>query len=526
MTGGLLVAHVDDANALVEAAVVDGLDVTAAERKQVRHAMSFERLGDEAPAVNECHAGELSSFFARSLLALAVAACGASGPPATQICTRVTQPQGLAAPSLDATIEREVATSRTTYVFRASRTANLVYALDCLAARSRCSFEAYESELALDDSDRESIRAWREVHHHLEGTIRPSEETSDPADLPIPGPSARSVAAHLRVAAYGADDVPGVLDCMSILLEPTDVARARSVIARFEPRLEKLWLARRASLASAADGFASLMSRPDVVAIVDSVARFYEPDLPPGARATFELLARPEHEGADYGEQLGDYALVEMVSKERPEERLDVVLHELFHRWFASAPYAKKRTLANAFATSSDPFGRAAYGLLNESLATSFGNGFVARAVNRPDFEKRLAKPLGLYHDRFIDPTVKAILDWLDRWIADNKTLYDPRFVDEYVAKVSSAFPKGVAPVLQLRPLVSAYEESLEDTEHHFYDAVSAGWTESENGFNAEARDLLARHPRWGTAIVVTSDHVDRVKGLDKTVDAAMDGGP
>ena len=55
VAGGLLVAHVDDADALVEAAVVDRLDVPAAEREEVRRAVPLERLRDEPTAVHECH---------------------------------------------------------------------------------------------------------------------------------------------------------------------------------------------------------------------------------------------------------------------------------------------------------------------------------------------------------------------------------------------------------------------------------------------------------------------------------------
>jgi hypothetical protein len=313
-----------------------------------------------------------------------------------------------------------------------------------------------------------------------------------------------------------------VLDRIAPFVEPGDVARAQSVLARFDSRFEKLWLARREELAAKVEGFAALMARGDVLAIVESVARFYEPDLPAGTRETFELLARPEHEGSDFGEQLGDHALVETRAKERPEERLDVVLHELFHRWYASAPYAKKKALVNAFARSRDPFARAAYGLLNESLATAFGNGLIARAVNRPDFDKRVAQPLGLYHDRFVDQNVKSILGLLERWTGEGKTLYDPRFLDEYVARVSAAFPKGTAPVLCLRPMVSVYESALESTEHHFFDAVSPGWSESEDAFGADARALLAKRSGWGAAIVVTAPHVDELKGLDKAVDGAL----
>ena len=49
MPGGLLVAHVDDANAFVEAAVVDRLDVAAAEGEEVRHAVPCSACATSRP---------------------------------------------------------------------------------------------------------------------------------------------------------------------------------------------------------------------------------------------------------------------------------------------------------------------------------------------------------------------------------------------------------------------------------------------------------------------------------------------
>jgi hypothetical protein len=50
VAGGLLVAHVDDADAHVEAAVVDVLDVPSAEGEEVRHALDLEGARYEVTA--------------------------------------------------------------------------------------------------------------------------------------------------------------------------------------------------------------------------------------------------------------------------------------------------------------------------------------------------------------------------------------------------------------------------------------------------------------------------------------------
>jgi hypothetical protein len=55
MRAGLVVAHVDDSDALAEAAVVDRQDVATAEREEVAHAGLLERPRDQLPAGQISH---------------------------------------------------------------------------------------------------------------------------------------------------------------------------------------------------------------------------------------------------------------------------------------------------------------------------------------------------------------------------------------------------------------------------------------------------------------------------------------
>ncbi len=66
VAGRLLVPDVDDADAVVEAPVVDGLDVAAAEGEEVRCAVAQERLGDESTAVDLSHAALIPRGAERS----------------------------------------------------------------------------------------------------------------------------------------------------------------------------------------------------------------------------------------------------------------------------------------------------------------------------------------------------------------------------------------------------------------------------------------------------------------------------
>jgi hypothetical protein len=417
---------------------------------------------------------------------------------------------------LDAAIVREVA-GPVTYVFRASRLMNGIYALDCAAGLMHCSSEGFARSLELDDGDRDALARWKELHLRYSGTFVSREESSDPPPLPIITPVPRGLLPHIRVAVT---DAPDALERLSIFLEPGDVAEAERVMRRFDARLERLWLARRAELAAKVDDFATLMARPDVVEIVGRVERFYAPEQPPHTREIIDLIARPKEQGSDYGEQLGDHAFVETRPEEKANERLDVVFHELCHRWFASAPWAKKRALVNAFVSSDAPFARIGYGLLDETLATAFGNGLVARAVDRADFESRLAKPRGLYNDPFIDAAAKATLPWLDAYTASNKTIYDAEFPSAYIERIASTFPNGAVPIAHMRPLASVYAKGLEEEDDHLRRVARPGWAESRGGFEKEGRGLLAEHPIWATAVLVLEAHIADVEGVERHVDA------
>ena len=57
--GDLLVAHVDDADALIDAAVVDVDDVAAAQREDRIHALVLQRLGDQVAAGNHARVAAL-----------------------------------------------------------------------------------------------------------------------------------------------------------------------------------------------------------------------------------------------------------------------------------------------------------------------------------------------------------------------------------------------------------------------------------------------------------------------------------
>jgi len=265
-----------------------------------------------------------------------------------------------------------------------------------------------------------------------------------------------------------------------------------------------------------------LASRDDLRTIADRVAGFYQPELPKGAAQIFELIARPKHDSPDMGEQLDAYALIEVQPDEPPEHRYDVIMHELFHAWFAAAAYDRKLALANRFLASGDASAVPAWGLLDEVLATAFGNGVIDRAVDREDFDKRSGRKNGLYNDPYIDGMAKVMLPKLEARLAAKRTLWDDDFVPEYLHAMGEAFPRGLPPVAFLQPLVCAYDASMRAAYDHLTELSRSHQTVSSDGLDdAETRALFADRPMWGSAVLVPLAKLGSLDGWTAVLDQA-----
>ncbi len=457
-------------------------------------------------------------------------ACALTLPWAPTACGSAhTEPRHVDVVSTDAgapkpalVLKREVTTGRIVFVYRASAFSNLVYQIDCMSGLMPCSRQAFEalwtSTLGLDDQDRAALREWAALHLRYSAQIHRSDEPTTPPPLPIWRTQPRSLDGRLLLCAYSAQGEADFLSRLALFVEPLDVEHAEQVVDRFKPRFERFWATRVDELADTVAAFARVTSRPEVLSTVDGVARFYEPELASLTRLTVELIARPEHDSTDHGQQLGDHAFAEVLPHKSAESRLDVILHELFHAWFAAATPDKQRALVQRFADSTDPLALVGYGVLNEALATALGNGLIGRLASPGDYENRMKKPLGLYHDRYVDPVAKAMVPVLDARLAAKKTLYGEDFFAEYMRVVKAALPDGAGPIAYLRPMASVYEHALADAERHLYDVVTANWIESEDDFTSVGAKLLREHPKWGTVLAVTSGHVDLLKNLPEVV--------
>jgi hypothetical protein len=343
---------------------------------------------------------------------------------------------------------------------------NLTYQLDCVAdADIPCSTENFRAlwgrELLRTARDSAMVGQWRAARARYSQEVAPKPEPGE-VSFPLSG-RFESLDLHERVRVAGLQSLSAndYASRLELLVLPRDRERLLEVVRHFQPRFDAWWR-REAAVAGArfAQATEALLRGERTSRRLASFARFYGSVLPPGDTLRFVLLYRPElvKEGTS-GQQIGTRSLVEFVPGERPEERMDVVIHELSHFLYSRTPAQALAALESRFiALAEGGSGGAvsAYNLLDEVLATTFGNGIVARDLLPPArFERLLATPGALYNQAAIDQGAKVTLRWMDAWLDAGRTIDDPDFVTRYVAGLDSALgPELRKPGLHLKRVV------------------------------------------------------------------------
>ncbi len=456
------------------------------------------------------------------MVALVALGCSGSARQAAAPCptTASTAPNdaSVAGPAHEARVDGK----RLSFVFRASRWSNLLYQLDCLAHLMPCSVAAYELEWAqqlggLSKADRAAIARWRSIRYRYQGRIEIQSGVEEP-ELPIPR-GATGVEAHIRLAAYAAAGPERYPSTVGLFMEPADVHESAAIIARFSARYARAYEKKDATLAAQASELAERIRSAQLDALVERVAAFYGSDLPPHTELTFELLSRPKHDSASYGQNRGRVSFVEIVPGEKADPRLAVVMHELFHFFFATAKRQDAARLANRFAESDDPLAYPAWGLLDESLAAAFGNGMVLEKLDSKELQRRLARPYGLYSDEFIDPVARKLLPRLPALLDNEGGLFSDELFQTYLALVHESFPHGLPPRAYLRPWVCLYQPSLESAYEALGEIAHSPMTVSESSVvPRRTNNILESRARWTRVIMLRRADLENLSGYRAAV--------
>lgn len=400
---------------------------------------------------------------------------------------------------------------------------NLVYQLDCLAGIMPCSTAAFHAlwheQLGWSADDDAAIVRWRHLRQHFEGELH-EHERPQPKTLVRVGDGSSGLGERQRWAGFDARGADDFVRLVNLVSAAGDADRLGAIVRRFEPRFARWWPTVAPRIDTFARQSAELLRQPRITALADQALRFYETDAGAGIRAPIHFVWRPDLGGQHdtHGQMLGGPSVVEILAGETAEKRMPVVLHELFHVFYARQPVAARARMLDAFAARPEPHALPALALLNEALATALGNGLID-AVLEPEINARTrAKPLGLYYDERINDAALGLLraGTLERLLA-TETLSSPAFVDAYVQATLAAFPGGVRPMDTLRVFAGASSEALAPARRALRKASRAndasGWTP----IDAAVVTAVREHPRQTMALFVTPAELDLLTPLVPT---------
>lgn len=395
---------------------------------------------------------------------------------------------GAAAPPAARALEKDVGGPALAFALRASPVANLTYQLDCMAYLEHCSRAAYRAlwgeKLQWGAEDDKRLEAWRALKLAYQGTIRFEEEGTEMAPgFPLLQDPVVQLEEKVRIAALQARTMDELGANLRLVMRPPDAARAVEILSALWPRFLGWW--ESAGLATAGpfiDQSAALIEAQGLVEFTLKVARFYQARLPRRAVVPIHVMVRPRtDQGSSNGERLEDQALIEVIEGERAEDRMDVVAHELFHYFHASADLAQAAALARGFVTAAHPASVAAAALVDEALATALGNGLVGRMLTPPEkFARCLARDECLYNDRVVDRAAKALMPVVERYLAEGKTLFSPSFPADFLEAAALVLAEA-GPALYLRTVTVAFDPPFQAAKEALTRAAQSGavWSSS-----------------------------------------------
>lgn len=323
---------------------------------------------------------------------------------------------------------------------RFNEIANLTYQLDCVGNLPvNCSAQnlndLWKREFLKSDEDRRMLKEWKRLRELYSAQVQINKSSENNSYF--------ALFDKIRIAGFQAASIEDYLTKLDLLTSPSDRREFERVVRNFAPRFNVWW---RSEATKTGDKFAAatdrLLRSPKVAAPLKEFYDFYQPALPDDYEINFNLFFIPDSvKEASSGQQLQNYSLMEFRAKESPAQRIDIAVHELCHFFYDNMPPEAQAKLAESFRAQSRAAATPAYNLLNETLATAFGNGMIARAVTPPaEYEKYIAAKKSFYNNDAIDRAAKAVLPWLDEWLRKEKTINDAEFAGQYISVLEKSF--------------------------------------------------------------------------------------
>jgi hypothetical protein len=397
---------------------------------------------------------------------------------------------------------------------RADEILNLVYQLDCLPSGDECPFQAlWKEELGFTAQDVAALGRRQRIRERYQWQVR-IDDSLDDGPLMFDVWRGLELRKKLLLAAAGAKDIAAYRDRLELVVTSTDAAELAAIAEAFLPRFRRFFAGASPQLRALVKDLSPYFERPAVRRATGQIMDFYEVPASQRGRLEIQLIALPARwKGPTRGEQVEHLSTVEV--KSRSEKASDaealastatVTLHELFHYFYMTVPGDRTRGLAARFAASDDPGAPAAYGLLNEGLATALSAVTRKASLTPSQWQSKLRAGGSWYRDAAIDTVAKAILTWLEERLTHGQSLYEPSFVPGYLRIVRAAMGQTLdRPTMKLRTLVTALEEGfMKSAAGIISRAASPGVTVSSRPLDAPmARDTLLSHSQQSGVIMV-----------------------
>ena len=404
---------------------------------------------------------------------------------------------------------------RIDFQFRTSEISNLVYELDCLASTIHCSrgvFVDQWKKLGWSKADDDALAVWGKTSSSYVRSIDVGDDASETLPALPDEPRDLQLEDKLRLAAFGATDPTSYRSRLALVVTPVDAERLAGIVELLLPRFHPFWAAQHARLEQQARELGALLHRPALAELCARAAHFYGAAVPSPYTIAVNLVALPKNETHhSKGTQLERDAVIETEEGEHAEDRVGVVLHELFHHFYTLSTAQARDGLVTRFAQSPDAAALVTYGVLNEALTTALGNGLVERALRTAEsYRAYLGKTRSFYDDAAIDLVAKGILPALEKRLATSGTLYDDDFVAEYVGLAHRSLgPVADRPAEGLRTMVAALlDPSALEAFHRLRDRLGGGSVWSCVGNDARCRQRLTDHAQASGVVFIPATWV------------------
>jgi hypothetical protein len=228
--------------------------------------------------------------------------------------------------------------------------------------------------------------------------------------------------------------------------------------------------------------------------------------LPQGTTFQVHVLVQPaSSRKLSVAYQLEGDSVVECPEGEKPEERIQIVAHELFHYLFFSMAAKRQAVMLESVCGSDDPLAAVAFGMLDEAVAASLGNGVVGQHYKSPDaFAKQLARGFIGYHAagavaREIFPSMQSFLDRGTKVSSDE-------FLHAFSRATKASFTEGrPRPIDYLHSPVLVADARFAAPLQRLKDASSAGFPNLREfaSLDGEATTFVKEHPFISVAVLV-----------------------